>query len=76
MRLRRVETVRPPFPAQTPSLPLGVGDHLRRPHNALRLFRPFLPPEGSRSRAAAGAQIITGQELIACSAQTAARPIR
>ena len=77
MRLRRVETVRPPFPAQTPSLPLlGVGDHLRRPRNALRLFRPFLPPEGSRSRAAAGAQIITGQELIAYSAQTAAQPIR
>ena len=37
MRLRRVETVR----TQTPSLPLGVGDHLRRPRNVLRLFRPF-----------------------------------
>jgi hypothetical protein len=73
----RGDCARPEEPtAQTPSLPLGVGDHLRRPRNALRLFRPFLPPEGSRSRAAAGAQIITGQELIAYSAQTAARPIR
>jgi hypothetical protein len=73
----RGDCARPEEPtAQTPSLPLGVGDHLRRPRNALRLFRPFLPPEGSRSRAAAGAQIITGQELIAYSAQTAAQPIR
>jgi hypothetical protein len=72
MRLRRVETVR----TQTPSLPLGMSDHLRRPRDALRLFRPFLPLEGSRSRFAVGAQIITGEELIAYSAQTAARPIR
>jgi len=62
--------------AQTPSLPLGVGDDLRRPRNALRLFRPFLPPEGSRSRAAAGAQIITRQELIALTAAELARSDR
>jgi len=72
MRLRRGETVR----TQTPSLPFGVSDHLHRPHTALRLFRPVFPTEGSRSRVIAGAQIITGQELIACSAQTAVRPIR
>ena len=78
MRLRRGETVLPPRtpPAQTPSLPLGVSDHLRRPRDALRLFRPFPPAEDSRSRLAAGAQIITGQKLIAYSAHTAVRPIR
>ena len=44
MRLRRVETVPALNPAQTPSLPFGgLCDHLRRPRDALRLFRPFLP---------------------------------
>ncbi len=40
--------------------PFGLSDHLRRPRDALRLFRPFRPAEDSRSRFAAGAQIITG----------------
>lgn len=41
MRLRRGETVPALLPHRLASLPLGVGDHLRRPRTALRLFRPF-----------------------------------
>jgi len=73
VRLRRGETVPALLPHRLASLPFGVGDHLRRPRSAVGCS---LPPTRTAGRATAGAQIITGQELIAYSAQTAARTIR
>ena len=77
MRLRRVETVPALNPAQTPSLPF-VGWVIICA--VLATLSGCSAPSSLRKTAeaalAAGAQIITGQELIAYSAQTAARPIR
>jgi hypothetical protein len=77
MRLRRGETV----PClKNPWHRLRVcrrarNDHLRHPRGAPERFRARTPTR-KLERFAAGAQIITGVELIACLAQTAAQPIR
>ena len=71
MRLCRGETV-PRLPPQTREFAARclASDHLRRPRGAPERFRA-LAPMRKLERFAAGAQIITGRELIAAGAVNA-----
>ncbi len=76
MRLRRRETVsRPVFP-QTRRFAARFSGMIICAVLAALSAVPPVPPTRTAGRATAGAQIITGLELIAYSGQTAARPIR